>query len=136
MASFLKALLVVGVLILGVVNNLLNMLSATETLARLGLGHLNMTHLQGLVKGAIIVAAVLVQRSGRGSARAATPVGSGPAAVPWLLAGAAADAVDAIALAGAARSGRVGRIAGYGVAAVAACSAAMGVRAALGLRGR
>jgi ribose transport system permease protein len=58
---------VVGVLILGVVNNLLNMLSTTETLGRLGLEHLNMTHLQGLVKGAIIVAAVLVQRSGRSS---------------------------------------------------------------------
>ncbi|MBX3357167.1 MAG: ABC transporter permease [Phycisphaeraceae bacterium] len=56
---------VVGVLLLGVVNNMLNMVSSSETLRWLGLGSVNMIHLQGLVKGAIIVAAVLVQRPGR-----------------------------------------------------------------------
>ena len=43
---------VVGVLILGIVNNLLNMYGVS-------------TYLQGLVKGCVIVAAVLVQRPGR-----------------------------------------------------------------------
>jgi ribose transport system permease protein len=43
---------VIGVLILGVINNMLNFLDIPDTL-------------QGLVKGIIIVAAVLVQRMGR-----------------------------------------------------------------------
>lgn len=64
---------VVGVLILGVVNNLLNMLNP-DVLGQIArtlhitwthLDKLNVIHLQGLIKGAIIVAAVLVQRSGR-----------------------------------------------------------------------
>jgi len=45
---------VIGVLILGVINNMLNFLDIPDTL-------------QGLVKGVIIVTAVLVQRMGRGS---------------------------------------------------------------------
>jgi ribose transport system permease protein len=53
---------VIGVLILGVVNNMLNMISSSETLAWLGLEGLNIAHLQGLVKGVIIIAAVFVQR--------------------------------------------------------------------------
>jgi len=64
---------VVGVLILGVVNNLLNMLGP-DVLSQLAgtlhlkwthLDRLNVIHLQGLIKGAIIVLAVLVQRSRR-----------------------------------------------------------------------
>jgi ribose transport system permease protein len=43
---------VVGLLILGVISNMLNLLQVSP-------------YLQGLVKGAIIVAAVLMQRSGR-----------------------------------------------------------------------
>ncbi|MBX3382860.1 MAG: ABC transporter permease [Phycisphaeraceae bacterium] len=54
---------VVGVLILGVVNNMLNMISNPDTLRRLSLPDINITHLQGLVKGLIIIAAVLVQRA-------------------------------------------------------------------------
>lgn len=54
---------VVGVLILGVVNNMLNMISSSDTLKALGLEGVNIAHLQGLVKGAIIIAAVFVQRS-------------------------------------------------------------------------
>jgi ribose transport system permease protein len=62
-----------GVLILGVINNLLNMISP-DWLATIGKGlgftwlHLervNMAHLQGFVKGTIIVAAVLLQRSSK-----------------------------------------------------------------------
>ncbi len=53
---------VVGVLILGVINNMLNMISSTETLKRLGMEGINIAHLQGLVKGLIVIAAVLVQR--------------------------------------------------------------------------
>jgi ribose transport system permease protein len=62
---------VVGVLILGVINNLLNMISP-DWLASVGkalgfswlhLERVNMAHLQGFVKGTIIVAAVLLQRS-------------------------------------------------------------------------
>lgn len=53
---------VVGVLILGVVNNMLNMISSSETLAKLGMPNLNIAHAQGLVKGLIIIAAVWVQR--------------------------------------------------------------------------
>jgi ribose/xylose/arabinose/galactoside ABC-type transport system permease subunit len=64
---------VVGVLILGVVNNLLNMLNP-DVLGQIArtlhitwthIDRLNVIHLQGLIKGAIIVAAVLVQRTGR-----------------------------------------------------------------------
>jgi ribose transport system permease protein len=54
---------VVGVLILGVVNNMLNMISSSDTLKALGLEGVNIAHLQGLVKGLIIIAAVFVQRS-------------------------------------------------------------------------
>jgi ribose transport system permease protein len=54
---------VIGVLILGVVNNMLNMISSSDTLKSLGLEGLNIAHLQGLVKGVIIIAAVMVQRS-------------------------------------------------------------------------
>ena len=54
---------VIGVLILGVVNNMLNMISSSDTLNSLGLEGLNIAHLQGLVKGVIIIAAVMVQRS-------------------------------------------------------------------------
>jgi ribose transport system permease protein len=43
---------VVGLLILGVIGNMLNLLQVSP-------------YLQGLVKGAIIVAAVLLQRGGR-----------------------------------------------------------------------
>lgn len=53
---------VIGVLILGVVNNMLNMLSSSDNLKALGMENLNISHLQGLVKGIIIIAAVLVQR--------------------------------------------------------------------------
>jgi ribose transport system permease protein len=53
---------VIGVLILGVVNNMLNMISSSETLKSLGLEGVNIAHLQGLVKGVIIIAAVVVQR--------------------------------------------------------------------------
>lgn len=53
---------VVGVLILGVVNNMLNMISSSETLTKLGLANVSIAHLQGLVKGLIIIAAVMVQR--------------------------------------------------------------------------
>jgi ribose transport system permease protein len=64
---------VVGVLILGVVNNLLNMLSP-DVLSKVAgalhitwtrLDRLNVIHLQGLIKGAIIILAVLLQRSRR-----------------------------------------------------------------------
>lgn len=62
---------VVGVLILGIVNNMLNMIGSPDAIQKLGLdkiglGNVNISHLQGLVKGLIIVAAVLVQR-GRSS---------------------------------------------------------------------
>lgn len=54
---------VVGVLLLGVVDNLLNMISGSSAaMKRIHLEHINMAHLQGLVKGAIIIAAVLVQK--------------------------------------------------------------------------
>lgn len=64
---------IVGVLILGVINNLLNMIDP-DWLANVGktlgftwlhLERVNMTHLQGFVKGSIIVAAVLLQRSSK-----------------------------------------------------------------------
>jgi ribose transport system permease protein len=64
---------VVGVLILGVISNLLNMINP-DWLANIGkwlgftwlhLERVNMTHLQGFVKGTIIVAAVLLQRSSK-----------------------------------------------------------------------
>ena len=53
---------IIGVMILGVVNNMLNMISSSDTLKTLGLENINIAHLQGLVKGVIIIAAVLVQR--------------------------------------------------------------------------
>ena len=58
---------VIGVLILGVVNNMLNMIGSPDAIAKLGLHHIglanvNIAHLQGLVKGVIVIAAVLVQR--------------------------------------------------------------------------
>jgi ribose transport system permease protein len=53
---------IVGVLILGVVSNMLNMISSSDSLKALGLENVNMIHLQGCVKGVIIIAAVLVQR--------------------------------------------------------------------------
>lgn len=64
---------VIGVLILGIINNLLNMLSAdvltkvadTLHLRWTGLHKLNVIHLHGLIKGAIIILAVLLQRSRR-----------------------------------------------------------------------
>jgi ribose transport system permease protein len=64
---------VVGVLILGVVNNLLNMLnpdvlgqiSRTLHIGWTHLDRLNVIHLQGFIKGAIIILAVLLQRSRR-----------------------------------------------------------------------
>ena len=39
------------------------MISSSDTLKSLGLEGLNIAHLQGLVKGVIIIAAVMVQRS-------------------------------------------------------------------------
>jgi ribose transport system permease protein len=64
---------VVGVLILGVISNLLNMLNS-DVLGQVARGlhltwtrldKLNIIHLQGLIKGVIIVAAVLLQRARR-----------------------------------------------------------------------
>jgi hypothetical protein len=56
------------------------------------------------------------------------------AAVPWLLAGAAADAVDAAAIAGAIRHGTARGISATGIVVGAAATAGVGVWAALGLR--
>jgi hypothetical protein len=42
---------------------MLNMISSSDTLKALGLEGVNIAHLQGLVKGLIIIAAVFVQRS-------------------------------------------------------------------------
>lgn len=58
------------------------------------------------------------------------------AAVPWLLAGAAADAVDAAVVAGALRRGRVRGVAALGLVIGAAGAAAVAARAALQLRDR
>lgn len=59
--------------------------------------------------------------------------GSGPAA-PWLLAGAASDAVDAVVVAGAIRQGRLRGLVPSGLVVGAAAFAAAGVLAARGVR--
>lgn len=59
----------------------------------------------------------------------------GPVA-PWLLAGAASDAVDAIVLTGALRQGRVKGLIPTATVPVAAITAVAGVFAAVRLRGR
>jgi hypothetical protein len=60
--------------------------------------------------------------------------GPGAAAVPWLLVGAAADAVDAAVIAGAMRHGTTRGVAAAGIVVGAAVTAAVGVWAARGLR--
>lgn len=62
--------------------------------------------------------------------------GSTPAAVPWLIAGATADAVDAVVIARAMRTGSVRGLAGAGVVIGAIGVAAVGYAAAVGLRRR
>jgi hypothetical protein len=58
------------------------------------------------------------------------------AAVPWLVAGAAADAVDAVAIAGALRAGSARGLAAGAIAVGAAGVAAVGFAAAFALRRR
>jgi hypothetical protein len=58
------------------------------------------------------------------------------AAVPWLVAGAAADAVDAVAIAGALRTGSARGVAAGAIAVGAIGVAAVGFSAAFGLRRR
>jgi hypothetical protein len=62
--------------------------------------------------------------------------GSSAAAVPWLLAGAASDAVDAAVIAGAMRSGTARGLPASGIVVGAALTSAAGIWAALGLRRR
>jgi hypothetical protein len=58
------------------------------------------------------------------------------AAVPWLVVGAAADAVDAVAIAGAMRAGSARGLPAAGVVVGAVGVAAVGFAAAIGLRRR
>jgi hypothetical protein len=60
--------------------------------------------------------------------------GPGAAAAPWLLAGAAADAVDAVVIAGAMRQGTTRGIPAAGIVVGAAVTAGVGVWAARALR--
>lgn len=53
---------VVGVLILGFVNNLMSMVITPWLQTKFNLETLDVNHLEGLIKGAIIIAAVLIQR--------------------------------------------------------------------------
>jgi hypothetical protein len=60
--------------------------------------------------------------------------GAGAAAVPWVMAGAAADAVDAVVIAGALRQGAARGLPAAGVVVGALGAAAIGLWAALDLR--
>jgi hypothetical protein len=71
---------------------------------------------------------------GVGGAFAARNGGSG--AVPWLLGGAAADAVDAIVIAGAVKQGRLKGAIPSAIVPLAAITSAVGVLSAARLRGR
>lgn len=73
------------------------------------------------VRDLAVGAGTLASRSGRG-------------VVPWLIAGAAADAVDALVIAGAIRSGPAGGIPAAATAAGAAAVVPLGVWAAAQLR--
>jgi len=59
-----------------------------------------------------------------------------PAAVPWLLGGAAADLVDALVIAGALKHGRLKGVVPSVIVPLAAATAAAGVLTAVRLRGR
>jgi hypothetical protein len=67
---------------------------------------------------------------GVGTLTAAGPAG----AAPWLLAGAAADAVDAVVIAGAIRTGSARGLPAWGVVVGAVGVAGLGFGAAIGLR--
>lgn len=58
---------VVGVLILGFVNNLMSMVITPWLQTKFNLETLDVNHLEGLIKGAIIIAAVLIQRGRKAS---------------------------------------------------------------------
>lgn len=58
---------VVGVLILGFVNNVMSMVITPWLQTKFNLETLDVNHLEGLIKGAIIIAAVLIQRGRKAS---------------------------------------------------------------------
>lgn len=62
--------------------------------------------------------------------------GKGNASGPWLLAGAASDAVDALVIAGALKRGRIKGVVPAAIVPLAAGTAALGAVTALRLRGR
>jgi hypothetical protein len=64
----------------------------------------------------------------------AVQAGPGPAAAPWLIAGAAADAADAVAIAAAVRTGTTRGLPARGIAVGAAVSAVAGLWAAATIR--
>jgi hypothetical protein len=81
-----------------------------------------LTRMMGVRDGAIGVGGVAAIRS------------KGGASGPWLLAGAASDAVDALVLAGALKRGRVKGIVPTAIVPLAAGAAALGAVTALRLR--
>lgn len=82
-----------------------------------------LTRMMGVRDGAIGAGALAAGRS------------SASGAVPWLLAGAAADAVDAVVLAGALRQRRIKGVLPRAVVGLAAATAAVGAVTAVRLRG-
>jgi hypothetical protein len=81
-----------------------------------------LTRTMGIRDGALGVGGFAAARNG------------GSAAIPWLLGGAAADAVDAIVISGALRQGRVKGILPAAIVPLAALTSAAGVLTALRLR--